>query len=171
MIREQLYRLLSPIRRQISIIIGRALLEALDDSKGLQLLKVSLLKDEIKDKVERVIDYGLISVPPPGSEALVACIGGSKDQMVVIAVDNSKSRKKGCASGDTGLYRDGGDYILLSSDSIKIHSSKKIVLDCTDVVIGGTTGGATSGVVTGECICAFTGAPHPDTSSKVKVVK
>ena len=30
---------------------------------------------------------------------------------------------------------------------------------------------ATAGVVTGECLCAFTGAPHPDFSKSVKAEK
>lgn len=169
--KEQVYKLLNPLRRQISILLGRALLEAIDDSKKMQLLKVSILKDELKDKVERIQNYGFTSVPLPGGEVLVGCIGGSKDQMIVIAADNSSIRKKDLSSGDSCVYRDGGDYILLSSDSIKIYSSKKIILDCADVVLGGATGGATSGVVTGECLCAFTGAVHPDTSAKVKAVK
>jgi phage baseplate assembly protein V len=132
-------------------------------------MKISLLKDEIKDKVERIQNYGFTSVPPSGSEVLVVCLGGSKDQMIVIAADNSSIRKKDLSGSDSCMYREGGDFILLSSDSVKIFSSKKVIVDCADVVLGGASGGA--GVVTGQCICAFTGAVHPDVSAKVKAVK
>jgi phage baseplate assembly protein V len=168
-VKGQLYRLLNPIRKQISLILGRALLSALDDSKGLQLLQVSILSDELKDGIERVQNYGFTSNPPPGSEVLLGRIGGSTDQTIAISVDSSKDRKKSLSTEDVAVYRKGGDYILLSSDKVEIFSSKKIILNCSDVTLGGGSGG--TGVVTGQCICAFTGAVHPDVSTKVKAVK
>jgi phage baseplate assembly protein V len=47
----------------------------------------------------------------------------------------------------------------VAADSVTVDSS------AIDLGVGGT------GVVTGECICAFTGAPHGDISSTVKAVK
>ncbi|WP_104578791.1 phage baseplate assembly protein V [Helicobacter felis] len=47
----------------------------------------------------------------------------------------------------------------------------KAMIDASDITLGGANASPTAGVVTGECTCAFTGAPHPMFSSKVKAVK
>ncbi|WP_104629208.1 hypothetical protein [Helicobacter bizzozeronii] len=47
----------------------------------------------------------------------------------------------------------------------------KAIVDSSDVSLGGANASPTAGVVTGECVCAFTGAPHPMFSTKVKALK
>ncbi|WP_120952168.1 phage baseplate assembly protein V [Helicobacter sp. L8] len=54
--------------------------------------------------------------------------------------------------------------------SAKIKASSASI-DAQDITLGGSMASPTAGVVTGECNCAFTGAPHPMFSSKVKAMK
>jgi phage baseplate assembly protein V len=168
---NELHRFLSPVYRRIAVLISRGILQTIDDSKNIPLIKVSLGASEVKDALEYLQTYGFTSVPEQGAETVIAFIGGNRDNGVAIAVGDSRSRKKDLASGDVCVYRKGGDFILFTEEGIEINSSGKVVVNCTDVVLGGSTGGPTSGVVTGECICAYTGSPHPDTSTKVKAVK
>ncbi|WP_104750892.1 hypothetical protein [Helicobacter salomonis] len=44
-------------------------------------------------------------------------------------------------------------------------------IDAMDITLGGAIASPTAGVVTGECVCSFTGAPHPMFSSRVKALK
>lgn len=168
---SQIQRMLLPIKRKISLLLQKALVQSVIDSKNIQLVKVKLGSDDIKDMMERLQPYGLTSVPSVGAEAVVGFIGGNRDNGVVILVDDSKSRKKDLLPGDVAVYRKGGSYILLKSDSIEIHDPQVIKINSPSVILGGNVAAPTSGIVTGECICAFTGAPHADTSLKVKAVK
>ena len=59
-----------------------------------------------------------------------------------------------------------GTKMEIVFDSMKIVSDGKGIEFTADTVKMGTTG-PLSGVVTGECTCAFTGGPHPVKSSKV----
>ncbi|WP_104694946.1 hypothetical protein [Helicobacter salomonis] len=44
-------------------------------------------------------------------------------------------------------------------------------IEATDITLGGAIASPTAGVVTGECVCSFTGAPHPMFSTRVKALK
>ena len=55
--------------------------------------------------------------------------------------------------------------LAIDNSKITVDGSGKIKMDTGGTVI--TAGTVTSGVVTGESLCAFTGLPHPDKSSKI----
>jgi len=120
-LRSQISALMDPLRRRILLMIGRALITAISDESERQVVQLSLLKDEIKEDVERLQQYGFSSVPVEGAEALVAFIGGNKDHAVVISADNPSTRKKGLKAGDSCLYHKDGHYILLTDgDKIQV---------------------------------------------------
>ncbi|BCZ17057.1 hypothetical protein NHP190003_03390 [Helicobacter sp. NHP19-003] len=58
----------------------------------------------------------------------------------------------------------------LEAQTAKIKANS-VVVDAPDVTLGGSMATPLDGVVTGQCTCSFTGAPHPMFSSKVKAVK
>lgn len=123
--KEELYRFLQPLRRRISLLIGRALLVAVDDSKNLQLLRISMLSGEEKEGVERMQQYGFTSVPVSGSEVLIGAINGSKDQVIAIVVNDSRARMKNLSEGDVAIHRQSTDNVwikLLSNDTIEVHA-------------------------------------------------
>jgi hypothetical protein len=59
-----------------------------------------------------------------------------------------------------------GKKMEIVFDDVKIISDGKGLEFTSNPIKFGTTT-PLSGIVTGECICSFTGAPHPDKSSKV----
>lgn len=161
----QLSRILEPIRTKIRVFAQRAIISLIDDSKSIQLIQVEILQGEIKSKVERIQNYGFTGVPPLGGEAVILNFGGNRENAIVLIADNSKYRKKGLQSGEVALYDKNGSYILLRTNGdVVIKPSGKVLL-------GADTLAATAGVVTGECLCAFTGAPHPDKSSVILAKK
>lgn len=119
----EMTRFVSPIRRRLSLVVARAILSALDDTKALQVLKVSTGPDEALDSIERIQNYGFTSVPEAGGEVVLVCVGGNRGQAIAIAADDSRERKKGLQAGDVAIYRKGGDFILLKSDGIEIYSN------------------------------------------------
>jgi len=90
-------------------------------------------------------------------------------------------------SGNAVLQNlDGTVKISLGTDTIKIASSSAVIVETADATVtatgsvtvdspsvdlGGSSLAANAGVVTGECIDPFTGAPFPDVSTIVKAKK
>lgn len=168
-----LQKLLDPIRNKIKMVLGRAIINLVKDSTPIQLVQVSIMKDELKDDVERLNDYGFTSVPRPGSEALICFINGNRDQGIALKVDDSRVRIKNLKSGEVAVYNFKGTYIKLDDvGNIEISSEGDVVIKKAGVIkLGGDILLPTAGVVTGEAICPFTGVPHADFSSVVLAKK
>lgn len=75
-----LNRLLTPLMRRVRLMLARAVVNVINDGRKVQNLQVGLLDDEESDEVERLQNYGHFSVPLPGAEALIACVGAQRDQ-------------------------------------------------------------------------------------------
>ena len=102
---QEVLRLLAPLARRVRLIVSRAVLTApADDSGGSQKVDVALLADEEREGVARVQQYGLTSVPPKDAEAVCLSVGGVRDHLVVVAVDDSASRPTGLKEGEVALW-------------------------------------------------------------------
>lgn len=142
---EALRRALQPLQQRIMLMISRAVVLVVKDGAGLQGLQVSLLADEVREDVERFQNYGFTSHPLPGAEAVAACVAGSRDHVLVIAVDDRRYRLRALAQGEVAIYTDQGDKIVLKRGGvIEVTASTKVVLDtplvqCTgNVTVAGT---------------------------------
>jgi phage baseplate assembly protein V len=92
-------------------MILKSLIQLVDDSTKMQLVKVTLLSDEDQDGVERVQEYGMTSNPPIGSEAVVVQCAGASDNLVCIKVDSATYRILGLLPGEVCLYSQFGQTI------------------------------------------------------------
>lgn len=117
------------------MMLSRAILTLVDDSKGLQTLQVELLSDEAQDGVERFGEYGLASRPKAGAEAIAASVGGLRSHMVVIGIEDRRFRLKNLAEGEVALYDDLGQVVHLKRDGIAIESPLKVTLEAPQVVV------------------------------------
>lgn len=178
-------KLLDPIRRRLSNVVVRAVVTLANDGLKIQGLQLRVFADEVLDNVERFQQYGFTSVPLAGAEAILLCLGGHRDHSVVIAVDDRRYRFKGLASGEMAIYDDQGQKVHLKRNGIFIETTLGVTVDAGGAVlvksagkatveaagtveIKGATGAAVKGVVQGDCLCAFTGAPHPMISATTK---
>lgn len=124
-----LARLLGPLRRSINLMVGRAVVSLVNDALKMQGVQVALLADEVRDNVERFQEYGFTSHPKPGAEAVVVAVGGSRNQLVVIACDDRRYRLAGLAEGEVALYTDEGDKIVLKRGNvIEVTAATKVQL-------------------------------------------
>lgn len=122
--------MIKPLRNRVYSMITRAVLETVNDASDMQLVKISLLADETRDSIERFQNYGFTSVPPPNSEAIALSVGGNRDHMVVIAVDNRIFRLKGLLNGEVAMYTDEGDFIKIKKGGIiEVKSSTKVIVN------------------------------------------
>ena len=153
-----LNRLLGPIRRRLALMVGRGVVALVNDALRLQGVQVALLADETRDNVERFQQYGFTSHPHAGAEAVVLSLGGARNHLVAIAVDDRRYRIQALQAGEVALYTDedadapghrivlkrGGvielrcarldvraeDELRLDGDVVKIHARSVLQYDC-----------------------------------------
>jgi phage baseplate assembly protein V len=125
------------LQRKIKLLVSRAVVNIVTDSLKQQNMQINLLDGETADDVERFQNYGHTSVPPAGSEAIVLSVGGKRQHLVAVVVDNKSSRLKDLKSGDSALYHTNGHYLLLTEEQLvnlvckKLHAKadKKILFE------------------------------------------
>jgi len=127
-----LERWIAPLKRKVMLMISRAVIESVDDAAKMQLIKASLLADEVVDEVERFQNYGFTSKPFPGAEALFVGIGGERENGAIIAVDDRRYRLAGLEDGEVAIFDDQGQKVVLHRDKILIETEKDL-----EAVVGG----------------------------------
>ena len=113
---DSINRWFNPWRRRILLMVGKALIKAVKDTDKLQVVQVSLMKDELKNDVERIQEFGFTSNPPEDSEAVIVCVGGDRSNMLVIATDYSAGRPKGLEPGESMQYNKDGQYMKINKN-------------------------------------------------------
>lgn len=134
---------LRELTRRARLMVGRCLLRRSKDGTGLQTLQVGLLKGETRDRVERFQEYGFTSRPHRGAEGVAVAVGGNRDHLLVIAVDDRRYRLQGLAEGEVALYTDEGDKIhlkrngeiLISAGAMVRVSAPTARVEATDVQV------------------------------------
>lgn len=135
---NRLAALLKPLRNRVMLMVGRCVLSAVYDNKGIQASQVKLLQDEVRDQVERMQEYGFTSVPIAGAEGLAVFVNGNRDHGVVIATDDRRYRLKGLKNGEVAIYTDEGDKIHLKrGNEIEIVSATKVIIDTPTLEVTG----------------------------------
>lgn len=105
--------MVNPLRNRVYNMITRAVLEAVNDSKKMQVVKIELLKGESRDEVERFQNFGFTSVPPVSAECVAVAVGGNTEHLIVIVADDRQSRLKNLAGGESAQYNEEGTFIHL----------------------------------------------------------
>ncbi len=137
-------RLLAPVARRLRLLVSRGVVRGVADASRLQTVQLDLLADEARDNVERFQAYGFSGHPLPGAEAIVVAVGGSRDHLVAIAVDDRRYRPTGLQPGEVCVYDDLGSRITLKrggvieivAQTVEILASTKVrvvspLLECT----------------------------------------
>lgn len=132
---------LAPVRRRVRLMVSRAVLNAVNDAGGIQIVQSKLLAGETRDGIERMQNYGYTSVPLPGAEGLGVCVGGSRNHVVVVVVEDGRHRMKGLQPGEVAMYshldnqahrhhilfdKDGGITVMAKSVTVKAEDTARI---------------------------------------------
>lgn len=128
-------RLIAPLGARIRMMVGRAVLRAVDDAKTAQALQLDLLDGEAQDGVERFQNYGLTSHPHPGAEALAVFVGGLRSHAVVIAVEDRRFRLLALEQGEVALYDDQGQMVKLARDGIDVVTEQDVRIECANATV------------------------------------
>lgn len=183
---ERISRKLAGIRQAF-----RGVITLVKAAGEIQLVQLDGLSGEKLQDAEQFQQYGCTSNPPPGSMAIVLPIGGKTAHGIIIATEHGSYRLKSLAPGEVALYDDQGQKIHITRAGIVVDGGGKpitvqnvSVLDVTttgavNVTAGGKAtveavgielvgSGAVKGMVQGDSICPYTGAPHCHVSASVK---
>jgi len=102
--------------KRIQMSLSRGIVRSIDDDNPIQLVKVSVLDNEVHDEIERLQNYGMSSKPTAPAEAAVLYFQGNRDDGIALAVDNSKSRPTGLKDDEVCFYSSAGQKILLKEN-------------------------------------------------------
>ncbi|ABE45634.1 phage baseplate assembly protein V [Polaromonas sp. JS666] len=132
-----LQRMMAPMQRRVMLMVGRAVLELVNDNTKVQAAQVSLLEGEVRDQVERFQNYGFTSVPEAGAEGVALSVQGNRDHIILVAVDDRRYRKLGLLPGEVAVYTKWGDYIHIKQGEIEIKHATKVVITSPLVTMSG----------------------------------
>lgn len=118
-----LERLLLPIKRKVFLLIGRAILTAVNNSEKTQKIQVTGLKGENITDIERLQNYGFESYPVVGSsEAAILFINGNRSQGLALVVHDREYRPTDLKSGDVCVYDYRSNSIVFDKNGIKLET-------------------------------------------------
>ena len=104
-ISDALRRAIEPIQARLRLIVARGRLTApADDAEHCQTVDADLVAGESRTGIQRVQQYGFSSRPPAGAEALILAVGGQRDHLVAVAVDDRDTRPRDLQEGECCLW-------------------------------------------------------------------
>jgi phage baseplate assembly protein V len=152
MLLRMVRKVVEPIKRSVQLMIGRAILATVSDSKGIQEVKLTILAGEVKE-MERFQNYGFSSNPLPGAEALSVFVSGDREHGICLAIDDRRYRLKSLPNGAVGLYDAIGSTIILKNDGeVEIKGTTKTIVDSPAIELGST---ALEAILKGETFQTF----------------
>lgn len=130
-------RLLAPLYRRIRLLVGRCVLDAVDDSLQRQNVQISLLSGESASEIENFQQAGFTSVPLPGATGLYLATGGKRTSLASLLMENKERRKRDLKPGETCIYHIGEDdhYFILESNGIARLVCKTLLVEAEEEVI------------------------------------
>ncbi len=147
-------RLINFVKKKIYLLIGRAILTAINNDEKTQKVQVTGLKNEPISDIERMQEYGFETYPKTGTaEAIVLFQNGNRDQGLVICVHDRDKRPTDLTEGNVRMYDWNNNKITLTDDGITIEdvTGNKIDLKNTGVIeITGNSGTALEKTLLGE---------------------
>lgn len=141
-------RLLAPLVRRMSLIVGRCLLVAVNDGLQRQNVQVRLLSDEVADEIEHYQQAGFTSVPLAGAVGLFLASGGKRSGLAAFLLENKEKRLKGLKPGDAAIYHiNEGHHLVLKENGVALLMCKRFEVQASELVAFDTPLATFSGAV------------------------
>jgi phage baseplate assembly protein V len=133
MIDERIRRKLAGIRQAF-----RGIVTLVNAAGAVQLVQGEGLKDEQLQDTEYFQHFGMTSNPPKDSMYVVLPLGGKTGHSIIIATEHGSYRMKNLASGETAIYNQWGDHVLLKANRrMELVSSVGVDITSPEVTMSG----------------------------------
>lgn len=130
---KRIARKLASIRLAFRGVIG--LVKA---AGQVQLVQAAATRGEKIQDAEYFQHYGFTSNPPAGTMAILLPIGGKTAHSIVVATEHAAFRLKNLATGETAIYTQNGDKIIIHLDgTIEVDASTKVNITSPLVAMSG----------------------------------
>jgi phage baseplate assembly protein V len=145
---SDLRRWIDPIKKKVYLMLGRAILTAINNSGTTQRLQMKGLSDEVLDGVERFQEYGFDSYPWEDAQAAVMYLGGNRDHGIVVTVHDRRYRPTNLTQGEIVLYTDEDKVtefrvwlkrnriLYARANNIDLNSDTEASLVCPQIALG-----------------------------------
>ncbi|GBQ38925.1 phage baseplate assembly protein domain-containing protein [Komagataeibacter europaeus] len=129
-------------RVMMALGIGRQTANT-NETPNTPTVQAALAAGEIKADLPIMQEYGLASRPVPGSDLVIAFIGGDRTRGVVIATGDQRGRPKDLQPGEVCLFHPstGSRIWLMADGSIALNPANNKVTTPGDFTAGGTITG------------------------------
>jgi len=130
-------RLVRPIKNRIFLMLGRAILKAIENSGDRQRYQVIALADETISDIERFQEYGFETYPWEEAEVFIGFLNGNRDHGIALCVHDGRYRPEDLSQGDVRVYDYRGNKITCQGSGIEIEclNGNKFHLDSVGVKI------------------------------------
>ncbi|WP_336341759.1 phage baseplate assembly protein V [Pseudomonas atacamensis] len=115
---------LREIGNRVMMMFARGVLRGVTDTGPRQQVQVELLKDELRDGLEHMQNYGFTS-HPTGGDCAVAFNGGNREQGIVLVVDDRRYRIP-LQAGEVAIYDDLGNKFELLREMVKVTAVQHV---------------------------------------------
>lgn len=124
--------------RRILMAVGRGRIKTGTDDGPVQIQQVRLGQFETFDNLPRLAEYGLNSMPPPESDAVLLFVGGNRSNGVIIATGNQTYRMRSLKPGEVSISDNLGQSVHLTQAGIVVnggglpllvHNTPEVTLD------------------------------------------
>nr|WP_255557269.1 phage baseplate assembly protein [Sodalis sp. dw_96] len=113
---------LSRLYRQVKMMIGIGRITGLSDGGVVQQVQYQTSM-EVRDKTNRLAEFGFSSGLPMGTDVVLAFLGGDRSSPVIIASNHQGSRHTGLEPGETVIYSQWGQYVKLTETGIVVEAN------------------------------------------------
>lgn len=120
---DQLKKIIAPLQRRILLMVARGVIQTVNDSDKIQKLQLSVLADEVTDKIDRIQEFGFTSRPKAGAQAVILFLGGNRDHGVVIGTEDGQVRPVDLDEGECAIYSFDGYQVRVRADRIEVGKS------------------------------------------------
>ena len=168
---EGFNRLIEPIKNRVMLMVNRGVVTSTDDSQKLQTMQVKVLAGETKKAVPSVQHFGFSSHTPAGSDVVMLCTNGNRENSVIIGTESRQYRYINLAEGDSIHYNKNGKFIHIKGDDIDMNLNKLSIRNDSNELVA-VLSDFMQEVLDGETITALGPSPlTPATKVKIEAVK
>lgn len=165
-------RLIRPIANKIFLLLGRAVLKAIDNSPNTQNIQVIALADETISEIERFQEYGFETYPFAEAEVFVGFLNGNRDHGIALVIHDSRYRPTNLSEGEVTLYTDEdattefrlwlkrNRIAYLRADKLQAILDTEAYINSSQVMLGGDTWATLKAIMTEEMIAVFNNHVH-----------
>ncbi|MDD2109302.1 phage baseplate assembly protein V [Pseudomonas asiatica] len=116
--------MLRDLGSRVMMMFSRGVLRSVNDAGPRQQVQVELLKNELRDGLEHMQNYGFTS-HPRGGDCAVAFTGGNREQGIVLLIDDRRYRIP-LLAGEVAIYDDLGNKVELLREMVKITAVQHV---------------------------------------------